>query len=59
MNLDVVVFLFGMLISTLVATGLLLVFYGYAYLEEAKRENIVLSPRMQRLARLLYGDEAP
>ncbi len=59
MNLDVVVFVFGVLISTLVATGLLLVFYGYAYLEEAKRENIVLSPRMQRLARLLYGDEAP
>ncbi len=59
MNLDVVVFVFGVLISTLVATGLLLVFYGYAYLEEAKRENIVLSPRMQRLARLLYGDDAP
>jgi hypothetical protein len=59
MNLDVVVFMFGLFISMLVATGLLLMFYGYAYLEEAKRENIVLSPRMQRLARLLYGDEAP
>jgi len=59
MSLDVVVFMFGVLISTLVGAGLLLVFYGYAYLEEAKRENVALSPRMQRLARLLYGDEAP
>jgi len=59
MNLDVVVFMFGVLISSLVGAGLFLVFYGYAYLEEAKRENLVLSPRMQRVARLLYGDEAP
>lgn len=59
MSLDVVVFMFGVLISTLVGAGLLLMFYGYAYLEQAKRQNIVLSPRMQRLARLLYGDEAP
>lgn len=39
MNLDVVVFVFGLSISTLVAAGLLLVFYGYAYLEEARREH--------------------
>lgn len=59
MNLDVVVFIFGVLISALVGAGLLLVIYGYAYFEEAQRGNIVLSPRMKRIARLLYGDEAP
>ena len=59
MNLDFVVFVFGVLISTLVGAGLILLLYGYAYFEEAKRQNIVLSAPMQRLARLLYGAEAP
>ena len=33
MTLDVVVFLFGVLVSTLVGAGLLVLFYGYAYAE--------------------------
>ena len=39
MTLDVAVFLFGVLISTLVGSGLLLMLYGYAYVEQAKRQK--------------------
>ncbi len=59
MTLDVVVFLFGVLVSTLVGAGLLLVFYGSAYAEQAKRENIQLSDRMQRVVRFILGEDAP
>ena len=59
MTLDVAVFLFGVLISTLVGSGLLLMFYGYAYVEQAKRENIQLSPRMQRVVRLIFREDEP
>jgi hypothetical protein len=59
MTLDVAVFLFGVLISTLVGSGLLLILYGYAYVEQAKRENIQLSPRMQRVVRLFFGEDEP
>ena len=59
MTLDLVVFLFGVLVSTLVGAGLLVLFYGYAYAEQAKRDNIQLSNRMQRLLRLILGDDAP
>ena len=59
MTLDVVVFLFGVLVSTLVGGGLLLVFYGFAYAEQAKRENIQLSDRMQRVVRFILGEDAP
>ena len=45
MTLDVAVFLFGVLVSTLVGSGLLLLLYGYAYVEQAQRENIQLSDR--------------
>ena len=37
MTLDLAVFPFGVLVSTLVGAGLLLLFYGYAYVEQAKR----------------------
>ena len=59
MTLDVAVFLFGVLISTLVGLGFLLLFYGYAYVEQAKRENIQLSDRMQRVVRLIFGEDEP
>jgi hypothetical protein len=58
MTLDVVVFLFGVLVSTLVGAGLLMLFYGYAYVEQAKRENIQLSERMQRVVRFILGEDA-
>lgn len=58
MTVDMVVFLFGMLVSTLVLSGVLLLFYGYAYLEQAKRENIQLSARMQRVLRFILGEDA-
>jgi Flp pilus assembly protein TadB len=58
MTLDVVVFLFGALVSTLVGAGLLVLFYGYAYAEQAKRENIQLSERMQRVVRFILGEDA-
>jgi len=54
----VVVFLFGVLASTLVGAGLLVLFYGYAYAEQAKRENIQLSERMQRVVRFILGEDA-
>ena len=59
MTLDVVVFLFGVLVSTLVGAGLLVLFYGYAYAEQAKRENIQLSDRTQRVVRFILGEDAP
>lgn len=59
MTLDEAVFLFGVLVSTLVGAGFLLLFYGYAYLELAKRENIQLSNRMQHVVRFLLGEDAP
>jgi hypothetical protein len=58
MTVDVAVFLFGVLVSTLVGAGLLLLFYGYAYVEQAKRENIQLSDRMQRFLRFILGEDA-
>jgi hypothetical protein len=39
MTLDVAVFLFGVLVCTLVGSGILLLFYGSAYVEEAKRQK--------------------
>jgi hypothetical protein len=59
MTLDVAVFLFGVLVSTLVGSGLLLLLYGYAYVEQAKRENIQLSDRMQRVVRFILGEDTP
>ena len=58
MTLDLVVFLFGVLVSTLVGAGLLVLFYGYAYAEQAKRDNIQLSNRMQRVVRFILGEGA-
>ena len=58
MTLDVAVFLFGVLVSTLVSSGLLLLLYGYAYVQQAKRENIQLSDRMQRVVRFILGEDA-
>jgi len=54
----VVVFLFGVLVSTLVGAGLLVLFYGYAYAEQAKRENIQLSDRIPRVVRFILGEDA-
>lgn len=59
MTLDMAVFLFGILVCTLVGSGMLLLFYGYAYVEEARRQNIQLSDRMQRLVRFALGEDEP
>lgn len=59
MTLAVAVFLCGGLVNTLVGAGFLLLFYGYAYVEQAKRENVQLSSRMQHVVRFLLGEDAP
>lgn len=55
-TLDTIVFLFGVLISFMVLSGFMLLFYGRAYVEQARREKPVLGSGMKRLARLL-GEE--
>ena len=55
-TLDLFVFGFGLLVSALVCTGLVLLFYGHAYVAQAKRESGLLSSGIQRLAKLLGED---
>jgi hypothetical protein len=57
--LDMAVFLFGVLIFTLIGAGILLAFYGYAYLEMIKSRNIQLGDRMQRVMKFVLGEDAP
>ena len=57
-TLDSVVFLFGVLVTLLVCAGFVLMFYGHAALEQARREDPKLSAGMTRLARLLGGKAA-
>jgi hypothetical protein len=54
--LDIVVLGFGFLVSALVCAGFLLLFYGHAHLEQARRENTHLNTGMKRLAKLM-GEE--
>ena len=56
-TLDTAVLLFGVLISALVSSGFLLMFYGHALLAQSRRASPQLKPGMRRLARLL-GEEA-
>jgi hypothetical protein len=58
-TLNAAVFLFGVLVSALVGAGILVLFYGHAYLEQAKRANTPLSPRTQRFLETFLGQEAP
>ncbi len=53
------VFLFGALISALVGAGVLVLFYGHAYIEQARRANTPLSPRTRRLLSGFLGEDAP
>jgi hypothetical protein len=59
MTLDVAVFVFGVLVSTVAGSGVLLLFYGHAFLEEARRENVRPGRWTQRFARFLYGGGPP
>ena len=49
-TLDVVVFLFGLVISILVVTGFLLVFYRHAFAEQARRERSQLNTEESAIA---------
>ncbi len=57
-TLDAAVFIFGVLVAALAAAGMILVFYGHAFLDQARREEPKLSPGMKRLATLL-SEEPP
>ncbi len=52
MTIDAIVFLFGLLVSLVLAVGLV-VFYLPAYVEQSRSDGVALSPRMTRLARVL------
>ena len=39
MTVDAAVFLFGVLVCTLVGAGILMLFYGSAFVDEAKRQK--------------------
>ena len=52
MTIDAFVFLFGLLVSAVLATGLV-VFYLPAYVVQSRTDGVVLSPRMTRLVRVL------
>lgn len=56
MSLDAAVFLFGVLVSTVAGSGILVLFYGYPYLEEAEHQNLELGPKTKWLARFVFGD---
>ena len=52
MSIDLVVFLFGALVSLVVMSGVLL-FYAAAFAEQANRQGVHLSARWQRVLRIL------
>ena len=58
-TLNAAVFLFGVLVSALVGAGVLVLFYGHAYMEQARRANTPLNPRTQRFLATFLGEEAP
>ena len=57
--MNAAVFLFGILISGLVGAGVLVLFYGHAYMEEARRANTPVSPRTKRFLTGFLGEDAP
>ena len=58
-TLNAAVFLFGVLISALVGAGVLVLFYGHAYMEQARRANTPLSPGTKRFLETFLGEETP
>ncbi len=58
-TLNAAVFLFGVLIFAMVGAGVLVLFYGHAYMEQARRANTPLSPRTKRLLSGFLGEDAP
>ncbi len=52
-NLDIGVFLFGVLVSGLVGAGFLLMVYGRAFSEQSMRENSAVNDGIPRLAKSL------
>lgn len=58
-TLNAAVFLFGILISALVGAGVLVLFYGHAYMEQARRANTPLNPGTKRFLETFLGGEAP
>jgi len=58
MNLDVAVFLFGVLVFILVGAAIWIPYYAYSSVEKARRENRPLSQRMERFVRLVFSDDA-
>ena len=50
-TLDIVVFLFGVLVSCLVGAGTLMMFYGHAYVAQSMNETSELdsgAPRLEK-----------
>jgi hypothetical protein len=56
-TLNAAVFLFGVLVSALVGAGVLVLFYGHAYMEQARRANTPLNPRTRRFLETFLGEE--
>lgn len=52
-NLDIGVFIFGVLVSGLVGAGFVLMVYGRAFSEQSMRESSELNQGMPRLAKSL------
>jgi hypothetical protein len=58
-TLNAAVFLFGVLVSALVGAGVLVLFYGHAYLEQARRANTTVSPGVRRFLEKFLGEGEP
>ncbi len=56
-TLNLAVFVFGAVISAMVGAGVLILFYGHAYLEQARRENRSIPPRTRRLLMSFLGED--
>lgn len=57
-TLNLAVFLFGVLVSALVGAGVLVLFYGHAYMEQARRAGTPLSPRVRSLLETFLGADS-
>lgn len=45
------------MISALVGAGVLVLFYGHAYMEQARRANTPINPRTQRFLETFLGED--
>ena len=57
-TLDIVVLLFGALISGLVGAGFLLMFYGHAFIAQSEREASQVRPGSARVAEPLVDERS-